>query len=171
MATWNDQTMRHFREISRDPGESKQVATDKGLNFMEKRLPDGRGVRLNMDETFKGFIDLAFIPESYEITLQKVSKCDLHALLEHIEMESQTLSGLAVSEEFGEGTSAGINKNLIDEHGRILKRVDVTGAAHAGVPTPHVLEYGRNTLPNGVVRVNSPSSKLPPRPATAEEIP
>ncbi|MFF7107527.1 polymorphic toxin type 24 domain-containing protein [Pseudomonas sichuanensis] len=58
-----------------------------------------------------------------------------------------------------------------DEHGRILKRVDVTGSAHGRMPTPHVLEYGRNTFPNGVVRVNSPSSKLPPRPATAEEIP
>lgn len=34
-----------------------EVATDKGLTFMEKWLPDGRGVRLNMDGTFKGFID------------------------------------------------------------------------------------------------------------------
>ncbi|UVL92025.1 hypothetical protein [Pseudomonas sichuanensis] len=49
--------MKHLREISRAPGEFKQVTTDKGLNFMEKRLPDGRGVRLNMDGTFKGFID------------------------------------------------------------------------------------------------------------------
>ncbi|WP_252091209.1 RHS repeat-associated core domain-containing protein, partial [Pseudomonas sp. MWU13-3659] len=57
MATWNDQAMKHLREISRAPGEFKQVTTDKGLNFMEKRLPDGRGVRLNMDGTFKGFID------------------------------------------------------------------------------------------------------------------
>lgn len=49
--------MTHLREITRTPGEFKPVTTDKGLTFMEKRLPDGRGVRLNMDGTFKGFID------------------------------------------------------------------------------------------------------------------
>ena len=40
----NTDSIRHF-------------TTDKGLTFMEKRLSDGRGVRLNMDGTFKGFID------------------------------------------------------------------------------------------------------------------
>lgn len=49
--------MKHLREIARAPGEFKQVTTDKGLTFMEKWLPDGRGVRLNMDGAFKGFID------------------------------------------------------------------------------------------------------------------
>ncbi|MGY8819598.1 MAG: two-partner secretion domain-containing protein, partial [Pseudomonadales bacterium] len=57
MSSWNDQAMKHLREIARAPGEFKQVTTDKGLTFMEKRLPDGRGARLNMDGTFKGFID------------------------------------------------------------------------------------------------------------------
>ncbi|WP_435634641.1 hypothetical protein ACSC9U_23415 [Pseudomonas solani] len=57
MNTWNDQAMKHLREIVRAPGEFKQVTTDKGLTFMEKWLPDGRVVRLNMDGTFKGFID------------------------------------------------------------------------------------------------------------------
>lgn len=57
MSAWNDQAMKHLREIARAPGEFKPVTTDKGLNFIEKRLPDGRGVRLNMDNTFKGFID------------------------------------------------------------------------------------------------------------------
>jgi hypothetical protein len=57
MSTWNEQAMKHLREIARAPGEFKQVTTDKGLTFMEKWLPDGRGVRLNMDGTFKGFID------------------------------------------------------------------------------------------------------------------
>lgn len=57
MSTWNDQAMKHLREITKAPGEFKAVVTDKGLNFMEKRLPDGRGIRLNMDGTFKGFID------------------------------------------------------------------------------------------------------------------
>ncbi len=51
-----------------------------------------------------------------------------------------------------------------DANGQILTRVDVTGAAHNGVPTPHVLEYGRNTLPNGSVRVQTP--RTDPRPAT-----
>lgn len=56
MKTWNNQAMTHFREIVRGPGEFKEVAED-GLKFLEKRLEDGRGVRLNMDSTFKGFID------------------------------------------------------------------------------------------------------------------
>ncbi|BCK76870.1 outer membrane protein [Acetobacter aceti NRIC 0242] len=56
-----------------------------------------------------------------------------------------------------------------DANGQIIKRVDVTGAAHNGVETPHVLEYGRNTLPDGTVRVQSPRKN--PRPATLDEIP
>lgn len=56
MKTWNDQAMKHFREITRGPGQFKQV-TDKGNTFLEKRLSDGRGIRLNMDSTFKGFVD------------------------------------------------------------------------------------------------------------------
>lgn len=56
MKTWNDQAMTHFRDIARGPGEFGQV-TQNGVSFFEKRLPDGRGVRLNMDGTFKGFID------------------------------------------------------------------------------------------------------------------
>ena len=30
---------------------------DEGIKFLEKMLPDCRGIRLNMDMTFKGFID------------------------------------------------------------------------------------------------------------------
>ena len=64
---------------------------------------------------------------------------------------------------------------VYDNEGMIIKRVDVTGAAHRGVPTPHVVEYGRNTYTDSsgqiVTRVQSPSSKEAPRPATAEEIP
>ncbi|MCI0997981.1 DUF637 domain-containing protein, partial [Pseudomonas corrugata] len=60
---------------------------------------------------------------------------------------------------------------VYDSEGMILKRVDVTGAAHADVSTPHVIEYGRNTLPDGTVRVQSPSTKLAPRPTTPDEIP
>lgn len=58
-----------------------------------------------------------------------------------------------------------------DGEGMILKRVDVTGSAHAGVPTPHVIEYGRNTLPDGVVRVQSPPTKALPRKSKPSEIP
>ena len=56
MKTWNDQAMKHFRDIAKGPGEFQKV-TEKGVSFMEKRLSDGRGMRLNMDSTFKGFID------------------------------------------------------------------------------------------------------------------
>ena len=60
---------------------------------------------------------------------------------------------------------------VYDSQGMIVKRVDITGAAHAGVPTPHVIEYGRNKLPDGTIRVQSPSTKLAPRPALMEEVP
>jgi hypothetical protein len=56
-----------------------------------------------------------------------------------------------------------------DANGRILTRVDVTGPAHNGIPTPHVVVYGRNTLPDGSVRVQTP--RTDPRPARPEEIP
>lgn len=57
-----------------------------------------------------------------------------------------------------------------DEHGMILKRVDVTGKAHGEVSTPHVLEYGRNILPDHSVRVNTPKGAMQ-RPARMDEIP
>lgn len=50
------QALRHFREIESGPGRWKLVRTGS-FNFIEKRLPDGRGIRLNMDYTFKGFVD------------------------------------------------------------------------------------------------------------------
>jgi filamentous hemagglutinin len=58
-----------------------------------------------------------------------------------------------------------------DSVGMVLKRVDVTGKPHLSVPTPHVIEYGRNTLPDGTVRVQSPSTKLAPRPIRPDEVP
>lgn len=39
------------------PGGFIKTTTQQGIKFLEKRLPDGRGIRLNMDGTFKGFID------------------------------------------------------------------------------------------------------------------
>lgn len=50
-----------------------------------------------------------------------------------------------------------------------MKRVDVAGAAHYGVPTQHVLEYGRNHLPDDSIRVQTP--RTDPRFAIREEIP
>lgn len=40
-------------EITKASGEFKAVVADKGLGFMEKRVPDGRGIRLNMDGDYK----------------------------------------------------------------------------------------------------------------------
>jgi RHS repeat-associated protein len=56
MTTWNDQAMVHLRDISRSPGKFQEVTTN-GIRFLEKRLEDGRGMRLNMDGTFKSFLD------------------------------------------------------------------------------------------------------------------
>ncbi|WP_205408910.1 hypothetical protein [Listeria goaensis] len=49
--------MKHLEEILNAPGDFKVVKTEKGISFLEKQLLDGRGVRLNMDGSFKGFID------------------------------------------------------------------------------------------------------------------
>ena len=56
-----------------------------------------------------------------------------------------------------------------DNNGLIIKRVDMTGAAHRGVETSHVIEYGRNYLPNGTVR-ESLNTKLPPRKPRPDEL-
>lgn len=67
---------------------------------------------------------------------------------------------------------------VYDAQGFAIKRVDVTGASHkvngVEVPTPHVLEYGRNTFVNKdgerITKVHVPK-KSPVRPAGASEIP
>ncbi|MFS2027507.1 RHS repeat domain-containing protein [Massilia sp. CT11-137] len=56
MTTWNEQGKFHLKDIIRAPGDFSPIA-DGNLVFLEKRLPDGRGVRLNQDKTFKEFID------------------------------------------------------------------------------------------------------------------
>ena len=58
-----------------------------------------------------------------------------------------------------------------DSAGMIIKRVGVTGAAHAAIDTPHFIEYGRNVLLNGQVRIQSPPSKSPPRDIRPDELP
>jgi hypothetical protein len=57
---------------------------------------------------------------------------------------------------------------VYDDEGRAIKRVDVAGKAHAGVPTPHVVEYKHNQNPAGNIFVQA--DKIA-RPATADEIP
>lgn len=57
MNQWHSQAMKHFREICQAEGNFYKMTNPRGISFLEKRLPDGRGIRLNMDYTFKGFID------------------------------------------------------------------------------------------------------------------
>jgi len=46
-----------LNEILDAEGEFTVNQAPNGAYFLEKTLPDGRGVRINMDGTFKGFID------------------------------------------------------------------------------------------------------------------
>lgn len=57
---------------------------------------------------------------------------------------------------------------VYDDNGRAIKRVDVTGKAHAAVPTPHVVEYKQHQNPLGDIFVQAEKTV---RPATADEIP
>ena len=58
---------------------------------------------------------------------------------------------------------------VYDAQGLPIKRVDLEGSTHGGVPTPHVLEYTRNTNPRtGEVFVGKPRTV---RPALPDEIP
>jgi hypothetical protein len=56
-----------------------------------------------------------------------------------------------------------------DEDGNALKRVDLTGRPHGGVPTPHVVEYDRNVNPRTGEIFIRPQRFV--RPARPEEIP
>lgn len=51
------QAMQQFRQIVNSKGQWNMVRTNQNQVFLEKRLADGRGVRLNRDYTFKGFVD------------------------------------------------------------------------------------------------------------------
>ena len=53
----NDMALKHLQEIIDAPGQFVKATNPVGIEFLEKRLADGRGVRLNLDKTFKGFID------------------------------------------------------------------------------------------------------------------
>ena len=58
MDTWNLQGMKHLKDILNSNIEVKKVTNSKGITCLEKRVPDGRGVRLELNGNFKGFIDL-----------------------------------------------------------------------------------------------------------------
>ncbi|MFF5291820.1 polymorphic toxin type 24 domain-containing protein [Paractinoplanes globisporus] len=61
------------------------------------------------------------------------------------------------------------NYTVYDADGNAVKRVDLTGRPHGGVPTPHVVEYDTNVNPNtGQVFVRQQRYV---RPATPDEIP
>ena len=51
-STFNEAGYKTFKEIWRAPGEFKRVG-----GFIEKRLPDGRGIRFQENWQFKGFLD------------------------------------------------------------------------------------------------------------------
>ncbi|MGI2297924.1 hypothetical protein [Paenibacillus sp. GXUN7292] len=53
----NQAALNHLNEIINSPGGFTKVTNPNGIQFLEKSLQDGRGVRLNLDGTFKGFID------------------------------------------------------------------------------------------------------------------
>jgi len=58
MNTWHAQALNQIEQICNAPGEFKKVFdSSTGLTWIEKRLPNGQGIRLNQDYTFKGFLD------------------------------------------------------------------------------------------------------------------
>jgi filamentous hemagglutinin len=57
---------------------------------------------------------------------------------------------------------------VYDDSGRAIKRVDLTGNAHANVPTPHAVEYKHNQNPAGDIFVQAEKTV---RPARLDEIP
>ena len=57
---------------------------------------------------------------------------------------------------------------VYDDSGRAIKRVDLTGNAHANVPTPHAVEYKHHQNPAGDIFVQAEKTV---RPARLDEIP
>ena len=58
MSSWDEIGLNQLRKIYRDPSDFILIRNpETNLVFIEKRLKDGRGIRLNKDYSFKGFID------------------------------------------------------------------------------------------------------------------
>ena len=47
-STCHAQADRHLRDIIEGPGAFQRITNRRGITFLEKRLPDGRGLRLNL---------------------------------------------------------------------------------------------------------------------------
>ncbi|MBF0779024.1 pre-toxin TG domain-containing protein [Streptococcus cuniculi] len=56
-ASINAQAMKQIDDIIEAPGSFTKITNNRGIQFYQKQLPDKRGIRLNLDGTFKGFID------------------------------------------------------------------------------------------------------------------
>ncbi|MDY6806636.1 MAG: polymorphic toxin type 24 domain-containing protein [Cyanobacteriota bacterium] len=79
------------------------------------------------------------------------------------------LEGAAPREVCYREYGANITSYIVyDDNGRAIKRVDLAGKAHAGIPTPHVVEYKHNQNPAGDIFVQAEKVV---RGATLEEIP
>ncbi|EEM10470.1 hypothetical protein bmyco0003_28270 [Bacillus pseudomycoides] len=52
----NQTALKHLEEIMDGPGGFIKIKNPKGIEFLEKKLQDGNGVRLNLDGTFKWYI-------------------------------------------------------------------------------------------------------------------
>jgi hypothetical protein len=66
-------------------------------------------------------------------------------------------------------TGAITNYIQYDQDGNAIKRVDLTGRPHGGVPTPHVVEYDQNINPQTGEVFIRPRRYV--RPALPEEVP
>lgn len=56
-----------------------------------------------------------------------------------------------------------------DSNGYAVKRVDLTGSTHAGIPTPHVSDYVHDRAPDGTIFVREDRRSV--RPAQPQELP
>lgn len=55
---YHNLALKHFEDIMRAPGHFLPVRSgDQRIHFLEKKLADGRGLRLNLDGSFKRFFD------------------------------------------------------------------------------------------------------------------
>ena len=50
-STWHNQALKHFDDIMNAPGSFNKTINQQGINFLEERLPDGRGQEANNEQT------------------------------------------------------------------------------------------------------------------------